>query len=136
MSIANIPTERPPWDGHDRRFFNDPDYVGPERRLHLSARDRAADARLRTLEHQVAGIAVVMQEAVAAGMRQALTDPRVLSQVWEAAMKQGQAGLHQRAGRWLFSRWTAILVMVFLLASYIGWPATAKLLFGLVKGDG
>ena len=107
------------------------DYTGPERRVY----DRITDARLSTLEAQMADVAVTMREAVADGMRQALTDPEVLAAVWSAAMKQGQAGMHQRVGRWVFSKWTAILALVLLAANYIGWPATLKLLLGLSKGD-
>lgn len=97
--------------------------------------DRITDSRLSTLEAQMADVAVTMREAVAAGMREALTDPDVLAAVWTAAMKQGQAGLHQRVGRWVFSKWMAIAVICVTLASYIGWPATLKILVGLVKGD-
>ena len=116
MNLSEHPTHA--WDGQERR-----------------TRDRITDARLDELEHQIAGISVVMQEAVAAGMRQALTDPAVLSAVWAAAMKQGQVGLHQRVGRWVFSRWVAIGLLFVVLASYIGWPATLKILMGLIKGD-
>lgn len=69
-------------------------------------------------------------------MRDAMTDPDVLASMWETAMKQSQKAIHQRAGRWLFSKWTAILAFVFVLASYIGWPATLKLIVGVAgKGE-
>lgn len=107
---------RSTWDGNERR-------------------QKLAEDRLDLLEQQMAGMSVVMADAVAQGMRQALTDPAVLSAVWLAAMKQGSRGLHERAGRWLFSKWFAIAALVIMAASYIGWPATLKILLGLVKGD-
>lgn len=116
MSLSERPAHD--WDGQERR-----------------SRDRITDARLDLLEAQMADVAVVMTDAVAAGMRQALTDPAVLSAVWAAAMKQGQVGLHQRVGRWVFSRWVAIGLLFVVLASYIGWPATLKIVMGLIKGD-
>lgn len=123
------------WDGHERRERDDDGYDGPEKRAYASHAERITQARLRTLESQMGDIAAVMTEAVAQGMRQALTDPAVLSQVWSAAMKQGQQGLHQRVGRFVFSRWTGIAAMFILLASYIGWPATLKVIFGMFKGS-
>lgn len=122
------------WDGSDRRDGGEDEYTGPERRAHASHAERITQARLRTLESQMGDIAAVITEAVAQGMRQALTDPAVLSQVWSAAMEQGQQGLHQRVGRFVFSRWTGIAAMFILLASYIGWPATLKVIFGMFKG--
>lgn len=104
---------------------------GPDRHVY----DRITEARLDALEAQMADVAVTMREAVAAGMREALTDPDVLAAVWTAAMKQGRVGLHQRVGRLVISKWMAIAALCFTLATYIGWPATLKILVGLVKGD-
>lgn len=106
----------PEWDGEERR-------------------QKITEDRIGLLEQQMAGVVVVMRQAVADGMRQALTDPVVLGAVWSAAMKQGQAGLHMRAGRLIFSRWFAIAAIFATLASFIGWPATLKILLGLVRGD-
>lgn len=110
--------------------FGPDDYDGPERR-HI---DLLQNQRILNLEQQIADISVVMRASVYEGMRAAMTDPEVLAAMWGAAMKQSQVALHQRAGRWLFSKWTAILAFVMVLASYIGWPATLKLLAGVVKG--
>lgn len=105
-----------------------------ERMTALEAKQRVLDVGHRHLVDQMADITVSMRDAVAEGMRQTLTDPEVLAAVWEAAMKQGQRGLHERAGRWLFSRWTGLVVLLMLLAQYIGWPAAVKALLGITKG--
>lgn len=105
--------------------------------------------RLRALErghdvltHQMAEIVVEMREAVAAGMREALTDPEVLAGMWDAAMTRAQQAAAASTGRWVlgsikafFNKWLVIAVIVVLLGQYIGWPAAMKVLAGIVKGD-
>lgn len=122
----------------DRRRGDDPRYTGPERRSDrrldaLEAQHRALGAGHAMLTDQMADLTVGMREAVADGMRQALTDPAVLAAVWDAAMTQGQRGLHERAGRWIFSRWSGLALLLYMLAQYIGWPAALKALLGLSK---
>lgn len=110
------------------RFNPDDGYEGTDRR-----KLDVQNTRLRALEMQMADIAVVMADAVENGMRRAMTDPDVISAMFSEAMKQGQRGIHERAGRLLFSKWTGILGILVVLASYIGWPATLKMILGIGK---
>lgn len=89
----------------------------------------------------MADMAVVMRDAVAQGVSQALTDPTVHDQVWGAILTRVQRGAAERTGRWflgslgaLLNRWTVIAALVLLVGQYIGWPAALKLLFGAIKG--
>lgn len=129
----------------ERRQGWDPDYTGPERRRGVHTRPlteadmRGRDNRLRALEasnnlltEQMAQMTVAMSGAVAAGIRQALTDPALLTAVFDAAVVQSRKGIYAQAGKWVFSRWTGIAVIVYMLSSYLGWPATLKVLWGLV----
>lgn len=70
-----------------------PTYTGPDRR----AEDRLTAARVRVLEEQMADIAVVMREAVRAGLRDAVADP----QLWDAAGKAMREQAQSAAGGWL-----------------------------------
>lgn len=113
------------------RFHPEDEFDGTERRRV----DLIQNNRIAQLEHQIADIAVVMRKAVSEGMQDAMTNPEVLTAMWGAAMTQSQKAIHQRAGRWLFSKWFAIGALVVAVASYIGWPATIKLLVTALEGD-
>ena len=111
------------------RFGEDAPYEGQERRKI----DLMQNSRIQTLEMQMADIALVMADAVENGMRRAMTDPDVVGAMFSEAMKQGQRSIHERAGRLLFSKWTGILGIMIVLASYIGWPSALKMFLGIDK---
>ena len=119
------------WDGTDRR-------QRPEWR---EDDERIFEARVRLLEAQVADMAVVMRDAVAQGVSQALTDPVVHDAVWNTILTRAKSGAAERTGRWflgslgaLLNRWVVIGALVMLVGQYIGWPAALKVLFGAIKG--
>lgn len=93
------------------------------------------------LANQVAGFGAVMQKAVAEGMRdgmaEIIADPQLLDAFWAAAVQRGQRGIHEQAGRWLFSRWTAVIALVFLFGQTVGWGVVVKAVLGvgLAKGS-
>ena len=111
-------------------------YDGPERR----ATQRVDEQRLRTLEMQMADIAVVMSDSVATAIRQTFTDPEFIAAVGAAIVAQGSATAQQRAGRalfgFIFSKVGAITILVAAVAWYVGPSAALKTLIGLAAGKG
>lgn len=110
-------------------------YTGPERRR---AEDRITEARLRHLEEQMADIAVVMRDAVTAGLRDAVADP----QLWDAAGKAMRQQAQSAAGGWLLGGVGALgkrLAWIVAIAAGVyalgGWSALAALIKAQAAGQ-
>lgn len=76
-------------------------------------------------------IRTAVSQGIEAGARAIVTNPELLDAFWAAAVQRGQRGLHEQAGRWLFSKWTAIIALVFLMGQVMGWPVVIKALLGI-----
>lgn len=107
-----------------------------------AARIRALENGQDVLTQQMAEIVIEMRQAVAAGMREALTDPEVLAGMWDAAMRRAQQAAAQQIGRSVigsvrafFSRWVVIALIVIIVGQYMGWGGALKVLAGIVKGS-
>lgn len=74
-----------------------------------------------------------LEEATERAMRRVMTDKELHTQVGASVLEQATGNMHRKVGRFIFSRWFALAALVLVIANAIGWPATIKALFGLVK---
>lgn len=146
MSLADIAAHRQGWDGHERRHGRDSSYSGPERRI--PQRVRILEASNRVLIDQSAEYAVILQGldhrmslAVAAGMREVLSDEALMDSLLERLLKRLQKGAAERTGMWLwsslravFSKWLFIGLILLGVGHYFGW-GPAKIMFGWLTKD-
>lgn len=110
-----------------------------ERMSGLEAGQRLLEAGHDAQAQRLEDIAGMIQQAVAEGMKigikAVIDDPKLLDSFWAAAVDRGQRGLHEKAGAWLFSKWTVVIALVFMMGQVIGWPAVIKAIFGIgLKG--
>lgn len=88
-----------------------------------------ADALATMLEKLPEALELATERA----MRRVMTDKTLHEQIGASVMEQATTNMHRRVGRFIFTKWFALVALVFVVASAIGWPATIKAVLSLGK---
>ncbi len=79
----------------------------------------------RVLEHMPDAFKKAIVEASWA----LLEDEKFRGRVGKAVVDYGRRAVKESVGGFFLSRWTAVIAIVLVVATYVGWPATFKMIF-------
>lgn len=87
----------------------------------------------QALQTMLAELPAALEAATERAMRRVATDQVLHQQIGASVLEQATGNMHRKVGRFVFSKWFALAALVVVVANAIGWPATIKAMFGLVK---